>query len=383
MHAVPPIPRPRPRSPRCPRPGARVRAASLALVASLGAALLTAPLRAQSRVPSDPAAALPDDVRQAIAAIPDEGTPTPARHFPVSNEYRHDLLYPHLRGLGGTLVGVGSDQNYTMAAAAGAELLLLVDYDPRQPLTHLMYRALVSASPTRQDLVARFAPERAEESARLIAEALAADPRRDAVVRYFRERRPWFARYLERTARRTHEGTPVAWVGDDAMYAHVRALHRAGRIVAFNGDVTADRTLRAIGDAARRIGTTVRVVYFSNAEQFFRYGPGFVANMKNLPTDERSVVVRTVHHRRLPNPGPADWHYVVHDFPDFLSRLDAGYVHSFQIVADIVTAGGGRDGLSRVTAATPRVAGRPRARAGARAARPGARGAAAAQERSR
>jgi hypothetical protein len=352
--------------PRLDAPWLARAAGAAALLASLAGALPfpVSPAAAQSRLPSDPAAPLPDDVRQAIASIPDEGTPTPARHFPVSNEYRHDLLYPHLRGLGGALVGVGSDQNYTMAAAAGSELLLLVDYDPRQPLTHLMYRALVSASPTRQELLGRFAAARASETAALIAEALADDPRRDAVVRYFRERRPWFARYLERSARRTHHGAPVAWVGDDAMYAHIRALHRAGRIVAFNGDVTGDRTLRAVGDVARRIGTIVRVVYFSNAEQFFRYGPGFVANMKNLPTDERTVVVRTVHHRRLVNAGPNDWHYVVQDFPDFLERLDAGYVHSFQIVADIVAAGGGREGLSRVTTATPRIATRRRARAG-------------------
>ncbi len=357
---------------RSPRAAAFARS-FFALAAGLAALLAAPALHAQSRVPTDPSVSLPADVQRDIATIPDEGTRQPTRHFPVSNEYRHDLLYPHLRELGGAYVGVGSDQNYTMAAAAGSELLLLVDYDPQIPLVHRMYRALVSVSETPDALIARFAPEATAESERVIAAELADDPRKDDVVRYFRRQRVWFDRYLRRMARATHEGTPVAWIGDAAMYARIRALHRARRIQTFNGDVTAERTLRAVGDVARRAGTTVRVVYFSNAEQFFPYSDSFIRNMENLPTDERALVVRTVNHRRLVKPGPRDWHYVVQEMPDFLARLRTGaYRHSFQLVADILAAGPptvGADGLSHITAAqTPQHAGRQvAARRGARA----------------
>jgi hypothetical protein len=331
---------------------------------ALGAVLAFVPaLHAQSRIPADPAVSLPADVQRDLDTIPDEGTRLPGRHFPVSNEYRHDLLYPDLRDRGGVHVGVGSDQNYTMAAVARAELLLLVDYDPLIPLVHRMYRALVSVSETPDALIARFAPEAQAESERVIATELADDPRKDDVVRYFRGRRAWFERYLRRTARATHEGTPVAWLGDAAMYAHIRALHRTRRILSFNGDVTAERTLRAVGDVARRAGATVRTLYFSNAEQFFPYSDAFIRNMENLPTDERSLVVRTVNHRRLVKPGPRDWHYVVQEMPDFLARLRTGrYRHSFQLVGDILAAGPpslGADGLSHLTTAqTPQAAGR-------------------------
>lgn len=351
----------------------------LALSAAFSLMLAAPALHAQSRVPTDPSVALPADMQRDIATIPDEGTPRPARHFPVSNEYRHDLLYPHLRGLGGAYVGVGSDQNYTMAAAAGSELLLLVDYDPQIPLVHRMYRALVSVSETPDALIAHFAPEGQAESERIIATELADDPRVAEVVQYYRRQRVWFDRYLRRMARARHEGVPVAWIGDPAMYARIRALHRARRIQTFNGDVTAERTLRTVGDVARRAGTTVHVLYFSNAEQFFPYSDSFIRNMENLPTDARSIVVRTVNHRRLVKPGPRDWHYVVQEMPDFLVRLRTGaYRHSFQLVADILAAGPptmGADGLSHITAAqTPRNAetqvnarraGRGRMRAGA------------------
>lgn len=342
---------------------ANTRVTRLLLLLLTSCALLgVAPsLQAQSRIPADPSLSLPADVQRDLATIPDEGTRLPGRHFPVSNEYRHDLLYPDLRGLGGVHVGVGSDQNYTMAAVARAELLLLVDYDPLIPLVHRMYRALVSVSETPDALIARFAPEAQQESERVIASELADDPRRDDVVRYFRGRRAWFERYLRRTAQATHDGAPVAWIGDATMYAHIRALHRTRRIQTFNGDVTAERTLRAIGDVARRAGAVVRVLYFSNAEQFFPYSEAFIRNMENLPTDERSRVVRTVNHRRLVKAGPRDWHYVVQELPDFLARLRTGrYRHSFQLVGDILAAGPpslGADGLSHITAAqTPQAA---------------------------
>jgi hypothetical protein len=344
--------------PRTPAPRRRALAALCAVLVVLAVAPA---LHAQSRLPADPSVSLPAEVQRDLATIPDEGTHPPGRHFPVSNEYRHDLLYPDLRDRGGVHVGVGSDQNYTMAAVAGAELLLLVDYDPRIPLVHRMYRALVSVSETPDALVARFAPEAQAESERVIASELADDPRRDDVVDYYRGRRAWFERYLRRMARATHEGTPVAWVGDATLYARIRALHRTRRIQTFNGDVIAERTLRAIGDVVRRAGAVVRVVYFSNAEQFFPYSDSFVRNMENLPTDARSLVVRTVNHRRLVKPGPRDWHYVVQEFPDFLARLRTGrYRHSFQLVGDILAAGPpslGADGLSHITAAqTPQAA---------------------------
>ena len=330
---------------------------TLSLTAAL-AVLCTAPLlHAQSRVPADPSVALPADIQRDLATIPDEGTPRPARHFPVSNEWRHDLLFPFLHGLGGAYVGVGSDQNYTMAAAAGSDLVLLVDYDPQIPLVHRMYRALISVSETPDALIAHFAPEATAESERIIATELADDPRKDEVVAYYHRQHAWFERYLRRMVRARHDGVAVAWIGDAAMYARIRALHRARRIQTFNGDVTAERTLRAVGDVAKRAGETVRVLYFSNAEQFFPYSDAFIHNVDNLPTDDRSIVVRTVNHRRLVKPGPRDWHYVVEDMPDFLARLHTGlYRHSFQLVADILAAGPptmGASGLSHITAQTP------------------------------
>ena len=297
-------------------------------------------------------------VRQRLDSLPNEATPEPRLHYFRSNEWRQDLLRPLLAGRGGAYIGVGSDQNYTMAAMAGSELLLLVDFDPRIRLVHPIYGALVSASENPDALIARFSEEALAESEALIRNHLEGHAQVEEAVRHFKRHRATWLAYLRRVQGLVRDGRPFSWLADPALYDHVRRLHREGRIISRTGDVTADVTLRAMGDTARALGATVRTIYFSNAEQFFEYTAGFKQNMHNLPTDERTVVVRTIRGRMLQIAEDGRWHYMVHDFPDFMTRLDSGaYRRSFALVADLLAAGPphhGADGISTMTAETPR-----------------------------
>ena len=66
--------------------------------------------------------------------------------------------------------------------------------------------------------------------------------------------------------------------------------------------------------------------------------------------------MRTIHHGKIPNAGPNDWHYVVHEMPDFFARIEAGYRHSLAFVGDLLAGGKrviGEDGLSVMTSAVP------------------------------
>ena len=121
-----------------------------------------------------------------------------------------------------------------------------------------------------------------------------------------------------------------SWLSDPALYARVRTLFTSGRVVARNGDVTADGALRASGRVARRLGVPVRVIYFSNAEQFFPLGAGYRENVEALPTDERTVVLRTFRERGGPYPPGERWHYLVQPIADQNARLEAGYRHNRQ-----------------------------------------------------
>jgi len=302
-------------------------------------------------------AALDQAQRKALDAIPNEGTPLPKQHYFRSNEWYQNLLVQPLAGRGGAYVGVGSDQNYTMAAIAGSELLILIDYDPRIRWVHRIYDVLVRASETPDDLVSRFAEENAERSRELIETAVQSDPDAAAISKHFTKSRKLWHAYLQRVRGQKGKLPVTSWLSVPEYYKHMRGLFNAGRVVARNGDMTAERTVRAAGAAAKELKLPVRIIYFSNAEQFFPYSDSFQANMRALPTDERSVVVRTIHHGRIPNAGPNDWHYVVHEMPDFFARMEAGYRHSFAFVGDLLAGGKqviGEDGLSVISGTVPR-----------------------------
>lgn len=276
------------------------------------------------------------EARARLARIPDEGTPDPGEHYPVSNEWRHDLWLPAIRDLGGVFVGVGPDQCYTLAAMQNASLALLVDFDPVVPLVHRMYEVLVPASDTPDALVARFQDAGAAETRALLERGLEGDPRRDAILRLWDRTRPRWARYVRAVQRSRRDGVAGSWLADAALYARVRTLFQNGRIVARNGDVTGARTLRDIGAASRELGLVVRVLYFSNAEQFFGYGPQFAENVRALPTDERSVVLRTFRARGAVYPARDRWHYVVQPLAGFVTRLGAGLRRSRELELEIV-----------------------------------------------
>ncbi len=298
----------------------------------------------------------PNAIAQGLLdSIPSENIPLPHLHYYRSNEWRHDVWAPHINGLGGAYVGVGSDQNYTLAAMARSEMLFLVDYDGRIPTVHAVYEALVVASETPQDLVAKFAAENERSSIEIIRRHHASDPDVERIVRHYTSHRDEWHRYVTRLSRLSEDGHRYTWLGDPTLYAWVRKLHQNGRIVSRTGDLTGSETVRNIGRVARALGLTIRIYYMSNAEQFFEYTPGFVENMRSLPIDDRSVVLRTIRHRSIPNVDR--WHYMTHDARDFAERLETGaYRRSFALVADLLSAGPPTLGtqVSRMTRSTPR-----------------------------
>jgi hypothetical protein len=325
-----------------PMPSRRLAALlALAALAPVSIALADLPswLTPAPGLPADRATPLPPSLRRIAEDVPDEGTPLPDEHYPVSNEHRHDLWFPHVRDLGGAFVGVGTDQCYTLAAIQNAERVWIVDFDPLVPIVHRMYEVLVPASPDPDALVARFAPESEAATTALLRRELADDPRLDAIVSAFRRNRERMHRYLRAAARNVESGVGATWLADPELYGRVQALHRGHRVIARNGDVTADGALRAVGRAAARLHLPVRVIYFSNAEQFFRFGDEFRANLDALPTDPRSVVLRTFREQGAPYPPRERWHYMVQPVDDMRARItENGYRHSRQLVLDLMAS---------------------------------------------
>ncbi len=106
-----------------------------------------------------------------------------------ANEGRTHVWAPFVTNLGGAYLGVASDQNYSLIAAARSELAFLMDYDPRVVALHRRLRALILHSETPEAFIARFAPEAQRESLALLEQVYPDAPDLPALKAGFRANR--------------------------------------------------------------------------------------------------------------------------------------------------------------------------------------------------
>ncbi len=262
-----------------------------------------------------------------------------------SNERRHDIFFEDVLGQGGGYLGVGGDQNYTMAAAAGSQVLWLVDIDGEVVKLHKLYSALLKVTETPQAFVGLF--ER-----RGIAQVDAAlgqtEPRlrKQLLVLYTQFREDLLAHLRDEISQ------PHTWLGDAEKYAYIRKMAQRGLVVPRLGDLNGPRTMLQIADAAKAAKLTIRFVYLSNAESWFGYGAGFRRNFAALPFDEKTRVVRTIKSNLLPYVRGDVWHYTMQSGQHFVAKLaERGYASIDQVMLDAVESK--HKGLSHVGFAKP------------------------------
>ncbi len=272
------------------------------------------------------------ELLRVVTAPSDEPAGGVRRHYMWSNERRHDIFFDDLKGVGGGYLGVGGDQNYTVAAAAGSQVLWLIDIDLEVVKLHKLYSALLAATETPQSFVLLFE----KKGAPLVDAALASmDPRlrKQLLVLYTQYREDLLA-HLRDEISQSH-----TWLGDVEKYAYIRNMAQKGLIVPRLGDLNGPRTVMQIAEAAKSAKLPVRVVYFSNAESWFGYGEGFRRNFSALPFDEQTSVIRTIKSNLLPYVRGDVWHYTMQRGPHFVVKLaERGYSSIDQVMLDAVEA---------------------------------------------
>ncbi len=248
-------------------------------------------------------------------------TKTPI-HYMKSNEVRHDVWFPYIRDRGGAYFGVGSDQNYTLAAVAGSEWVFLADIDQSVVDLHRVYEILIEASETPQLLLERWEEASAPASLELLQAALADAPAGEQarVTRLYRAARETVRIHLLRVIRRHEAGVATTWMSEPSLYAHVRTLFLADRVRAMAGDLTGSAALQTAATAAKNLGAEFQVVYLSNAEEYFVYTPQFIANINALPAPTDAVVLRTIYSKDWVHADQL-WAYQVQPLADFRQRL--------------------------------------------------------------
>ena len=281
----------------------------IALAALLSASLASAAgtdLAAFSQLPTDPAP--PELVRDS--------------HYWVSNEDHLELFHASVKDKGGVYIGVGSDQNYLMAAWARSEVLVLMDFDMAIVDLHRVYRVIFRAAETPADFQRLWKPESRAEVNRLIQEGYEDKAQRAGALRAYGTARWSVHHRLLRVKEQMAKASLSYFFVDAADYAHIRRLYMEDKVFMVRGDLTANKTMVAIGAAAAKAKLKVGVLYLSNAEQYFNYGPQFRANMRALPLDEHSVVVRTSGQRGVTHIKGTYYHYGTQSGASFLAWLE-------------------------------------------------------------
>lgn len=249
---------------------------------------------------------------------------SPVEHFTVSNEYRHELWFAYVRGLGGGYVGVASDQNYTLIAAARSEYAFLVDLDRQVVDLHAVYAALIAAAADPEAFLGFFRDTASARKAarQTITATLDGRPsaERSRVMTLFEAHRETLADYLRKVQRQ-----PGSWLADAEAYSYVRGMFAAGRIRVLQGNLMGRSTMASIAESARALGVAIKVLYLSNAEDYLFYGDRFADNVRALPVAADSVALRTIHERfagwESAGKGDWRWNYQVHSLADFQRRL--------------------------------------------------------------
>lgn len=232
----------------------------------------------------------------------------------MANEGRTHVWLPYVANVGGGYVGVASDQNYSLIAAAGSEVAWLFDYDPRVVAHHRRLRAMILRSATAEQFVARFAAESVKESVAILDEVYAGAPDLERLRSGFKATREELHPYY--AAQRSDPpsgGEGRGWLADDAHYARIREMYAQGRIVPVKGDLMGTRTLASVAAAARAMAVPIRVVYLSNAPSAWggELNAAFKSNLRGLPFDERSLVLQTSNSQGFRR--ASYWHYNIAD----------------------------------------------------------------------
>jgi hypothetical protein len=267
----------------------------------------------------------------------------------VSNEIKFQWVIPelvrHVRP-GGLYIGVGPEQNFTYVAALKSRLAFIVDVRRGNTDLHLMYKALFELSSDRADFVSKLlsrprpagltskssafdifaAFSTVDPSERMLNATLASIRHQLSTVHSFPMPGDDLARieaihrvfflagtkiqyspygsfggttqptYAELMAATDESGEGRSFLANEATFAFIKDLELRNMLVPLVGDFGGAKTLRAIGEYARRHGATIFAFYVSNVEEYLQ-GPvarAFCRNVSSMPLTPESVFIRAV-----------------------------------------------------------------------------------------
>lgn len=272
-----------------------------ALVSLVGAALLC--LLASNAWAATAVAPLPAEQKAIFWASPED---KPAekllgitedfvgRHYITGDEWNPQLWLPFIKDLGGGYVGVGSDQAYLFLGWVRPDFAWFIDYDPMVVALHAVYRAFFLEAETPDAFLRLWAPGQQNEALDRLAHHYATDPRLKLYRDLYNHNRGNIHYRLNLLRKKLDKDKVAFYLNDAATYTFVREMVRSGRVRPMSANLLEKAGLVGIAESARKLGVSIRALYLSNAEEYWPYGEQFRTNIKSLPFDDKTRILRTL-----------------------------------------------------------------------------------------
>jgi hypothetical protein len=279
----------------------------------------------------------------------------PAGYFPSENVVSNETSYLHVLDAmrrigvkGGAYIGVGPDQNFSYIAAIRPEVAFMFDIRRDAMIEHQLFKAVFAMSRNRLEylcvLLAKPVPADVAawkdssitalitlvdktpasvefaKSTELEIEGRARKfgiPLTDNDVAVLALYRAAFIRFgldvqysslngnmsMSMPAWRDllgevdRAGNQLSYLAADSLFQVVKRMEAENRIIPVTGNAAGPTALRRLGDEIRSRGLVVSAMYMSNVEQYLFRDLAFNAfaqNVKTLPRDEKSVMIRSL-----------------------------------------------------------------------------------------
>ena len=278
----------------------------------------------------------------------------PGGYFDSDNLISNETSYLHvldgmrrLKVQGGAYIGVGPDQNFSYIAMIRPDIAFMIDIRRDNLLEHLLFKSVFAMSRNRVEYlcflfgkpVPRDVDHWGSKSIQDLVEYIDATPTdgdladsvqsaisqrvrrlgiplstldletiariRDAFVRdsldlryssIGRAPRPYHPTYRQLLLEKDRSGRQANFLASEEAFQYVKGLEGRDLIVPVVGNAAGEHALAAIAQLVAERGEKVSALYISNVEQYLiRDGgfPQFAENVKLLPRDRRSVMVRS------------------------------------------------------------------------------------------
>jgi hypothetical protein len=344
-----------------------------------------------------PAAALADSTfARLVAQLSESGG-----YFDSDNLMSNEASYLHVLGRmrvlgvsGGAYLGVGPDQNFSYIAQVRPRIAFIIDIRRDNLLQQLLFKAAFARARNRAEYLAllfgRPAPRNSQrfdgssieqlvawvDSTPTSPDAAAAaqgailstvkafdvplDERDLETIGRFhrafidagldmrytshnRPPRPYYPTYRQLLLERDLTGKQASYLASEADFRVVKSLEDRHLIIPVVGDLAGDHALAAIAKLLAERGEKVSAFYTSNVEQYLmRDGVSFdrfATNLRRLPRDPRSVIIRSYFGGGFwqPHPNAVPGYYstqLLQTIDSFVTEYDGG---GYQTYRDVVT----------------------------------------------